>query len=200
MLGGAAVRAQTQSSTDLSELKREIQALRDGQEVLREALDEIKTLIEEREPTAWPALEHYVESGQVKHVFLDSPIESLHPLAPRAHEAARCAGDQARYWEMYAVLFAYQDEQSLDDLVEHAKDLDLDLDAFLECLDDEKHAEVVGRGVAQGERLGVSATPTFLLGRTDPASDELSASQALVGAKPVAGFEAVIDELLEARE
>ena len=140
MLGGAAVRAQTRSSDDQSELRREIQALRDGQEALREALAEIKTLIEERELTERTPRAVTVNVAEAPFRGDPNAPVTLVEFSDFRLPVLRCAGDQARYWEMYAVLFAHQDEQSPDDLVEHTEDLDLDLDAFLECLDDEKHA------------------------------------------------------------
>src|SRR5262245_56402328 len=43
--------------------------------------------------------------GKVRLVFRDYPLASIHPLAPKAHEAARCAGEQAKFWEYHDVLF-----------------------------------------------------------------------------------------------
>jgi hypothetical protein len=48
----------------------------------------------------------YINTGKVRYVFLDYPIDQLHPEAFRAHEGANCAGDQGKYWEMHATLFA----------------------------------------------------------------------------------------------
>ena len=54
-----------------------------------------------------PQLEaDYVASGKARYAFIDFPIEQLHPGAFRAHEAANCAGEQGKYWEMNAKLFA----------------------------------------------------------------------------------------------
>ena len=145
----------------------------------------------------WPELAEYVQLGKVKHVFRDYPIESLHPQAFKAHEAAHCAGDQDEYWEMHATLFANQTALDASELVGHAEELGLDVETFRQCLDDGDHAEAVRAGIAEGETLGISATPTFLIGRTDPESDTLAAVQALVGAKPLIEFEAAIDGLLE---
>ena len=47
----------------------------------------------------------YVNSGKVKYVFVDYPIAQLHPDAFRSHEAASCAGDQGKYWQMHDSLF-----------------------------------------------------------------------------------------------
>src|SRR3990167_1145976 len=48
-----------------------------------------------------PQLEReYIASGKLKYVFRNFPIESIHPLAFKAHETANCAGEQGKYWEM----------------------------------------------------------------------------------------------------
>ena len=47
----------------------------------------------------------YINTGKLRYVFIDYPIDQLHPEAFKAHEAANCAGDQGKYWEMHAKLF-----------------------------------------------------------------------------------------------
>ena len=118
-----------------------------------------------------------MESGQVKHVFLDYPIEKLHPHAFRAHEAARCAGEQDRHWDMHELLFANQSAQAPDALVGRAETLGLDMPAFRECFDSETYAAAIRERIAEAQRLRVTATPTFLPGVTDPESETLSATK-----------------------
>ena len=48
----------------------------------------------------------YVNSGKARYVFVDYPIAQLHPDAFKSHEAANCAGDQGKYWQMHELLFA----------------------------------------------------------------------------------------------
>ena len=50
-------------------------------------------------------LTEYVNTGKVKYVFVDYPIAQLHPDAFQSHEAAACAGDQGKYWQMHDILF-----------------------------------------------------------------------------------------------
>ena len=50
-------------------------------------------------------LTEYVNTGKVKYVFVDYPIAQLHPDAFQSHEAAACAGDQGKYWQMHDSLF-----------------------------------------------------------------------------------------------
>ena len=47
----------------------------------------------------------YINTGKLRYVFIDYPIDQLHPDAFKAHEAANCAGEQGKYWEMHAKLF-----------------------------------------------------------------------------------------------
>ena len=122
---------------------------------------------------------------KVRIVWKDFPLTQIHPQAFKASEAAHCAGDQGKYWEYHDRLFANQQLLQPDDLKRHAADLGLDAAAFNGCLDNSKYGERVRDGVAQGQRLGVSSTPTvYINGRL------------LSGAQPYETFAAVIDEEL----
>jgi protein-disulfide isomerase len=70
--------------------------------------------------------------GKVRLVFRDYPLASLHPQAPKAHEAARCAGDQQKFWEYHDMLFERSPKMSPPDLKQYAQDLKLDAAAFEE--------------------------------------------------------------------
>src|SRR5688572_30586908 len=48
----------------------------------------------------------YVSAGKLRHVFIHYPIAQLHPDAAKSHEAAACAADQGKFWEMHTRLFA----------------------------------------------------------------------------------------------
>ncbi len=139
----------------------------------------------------------YVSPGKVKYVLLDFPISGLHPLAFKAHEAARCAGDQGQYWEMHARIFANQQTMSPADLEAHAQALGLDLAKFRQCFRSEMHAADVRRDLEEGHKIGVSGTPTFFLGVTDPGAPRFKASRVLTGAQPYERFKEAIDALLQ---
>src|SRR5262245_42566667 len=66
----------------------------------------------------------YIDTGKVKLVFVDFPIESIHRLAFKAAEAARCSGEQGQYWQMHDQLFAHP--AKLDDWAAHAQAVGLD--------------------------------------------------------------------------
>ncbi len=114
-------------------------------------------------------IERYVETGQVRLVFREFPIPSLHPNAEKAAEAAVCAGEQGKYWEMHDTLFASQDTWAGEadpsaGLKQLAGEIGLDERAFAECLDSGRAATVVQAEVMAGEMMGVNATPYFFVG------------------------------------
>lgn len=123
--------------------------------------------------------------GKVKLVFRDFPIATLHPLAPKAHEAARCAADQGKFWEYHDILFDRSPRQSPDDLKKYADELKLDQTAFAQCLDSGKQQESIGRDIQEGTSLGVTGTPTFFINGRE-----------LVGAQPLTAFQKIIDSEL----
>src|SRR5512144_1342083 len=98
---------------------------------------------------------------------MDLPLESIHKLAFKAAEAAHCAGEQGKYWEMHDRLFANQQELQPDMLPSYAEEIGLQMDAFRQCLDSGKYMEKVRNDIAEGQKLGVSGTPTLLLGVSD---------------------------------
>jgi protein-disulfide isomerase len=115
-------------------------------------------------PTIKDLMRKYPE--KIRWVFMDYPIASLHPAAPKAHEAARCAGEQGKFWEYHDLLFERSPRHSLDDLMQAAQALKLDNPAFAQCLATNKYQLDIVRGVEEGARLGVGGTPTlFINGR-----------------------------------
>jgi protein-disulfide isomerase len=123
--------------------------------------------------------------GKVKWVFRDFPIPSLHPAAPKAHEAARCAAEQGKFWEYHDLLFEKSPRQAPDELKQYAKDLKLDADAFGQCLDSGKHQAEINRDMNEGAQLGITGTPTFFIN-----------GRQLVGAQPATTFQRIIDSEL----
>ena len=93
----------------------------------------------------------YIKTGRLKYVFRDFPIESIHKEAFKAHEAANCAGEQGKYWEIHDRLFANQRALGLKDLSGYAGALSLDLESFERCLNGGKHAAEIRKDIAAGE-------------------------------------------------
>jgi len=132
----------------------------------------------------------YVDSGQVRYVFMDFPLTSIHPQAPLAAEAARCAGDQDAYLEMHRALFERQGDWSGRDdagevFVGLAGELGLDEATFRQCLESGRHTAAVQTDLDQGIGLGINGTPAFFLN-----------GNFISGAQPFSVFQGAIDSLL----
>jgi protein-disulfide isomerase len=131
-------------------------------------------------------------------VFLDLPLEAIHKSAFAAAKAARCAGEQGKYWEMHDRLFASQKE--LEPWTPHAQAIGLDTAAFDACVASDRLDAAIRRDIAEAQKLGITGTPAFLIGRTDPKSSKLTVAAAVRGARPFADFEAEIDKVLAEAE
>src|SRR5213594_3846684 len=123
--------------------------------------------------------------GRVKLAFLDFPLSEIHGQARSAAEAARCAGEQGKYWEYHDSLFA--DPSKLDEasLIERAQKLRLDKGAFRSCLTSGKFQQDIRANREQGAEAGVTGTPAFFINGVF-----------LSGAQPQAEFEKIIDSQL----
>jgi protein-disulfide isomerase len=114
---------------------------------------------------ARPVLEDLVEraEGKARLVFRHYPLDSVHPLARRAAEAAEAAGAQGAFWELHDRLLTHQDELTPKDLGRHAEAVGLDLDRFWEELRRHEHAERIADDVASADASGVAGTPSFFI-------------------------------------
>ncbi|HLD75876.1 MAG TPA: DsbA family protein [Candidatus Norongarragalinales archaeon] len=133
----------------------------------------------------------YIDTGKVRLLFRDFPL-SFHPMAQVSAEAARCAGDQNKYFLMHDKMFNEQEKQgqgtveyTVADLKKWAKEIGADEKTFNACLDSGKHKQTVQDDFSAGAAAGVSGTPTFFIN-----------GKQLVGAQPFAAFKAVIDQEL----
>lgn len=144
--------------------------------------------------TTMAPLQQYIDSGQVYYVFKDFPIDSIHPQAQKAHEAARCArelgGDEA-YWKMHNILFDNQNSWGSPFPPSHipvikalASQLGFDQAEFDTCLDSDKYYDAVRAEVNEGIGFSITGTPTFFIN-----------GERLVGAQPFETFERIILQL-----
>jgi protein-disulfide isomerase len=127
-------------------------------------------------------------------VFVDFPLESIHKLAFKAAEAANCAGEQGKFWEMHDRLFANQ--KSFEPWKAHAEAIGLDVAKFETCLNAGKQAEEIRKDMAEAQKAGVTGTPLFFLAYTDPNSSKVKTVVRLSGAQPFSAIKAQIDKLL----
>ena len=135
------------------------------------------------QPTLVALLKRY--DGNVKLVHKDFPLESIHPQASQAAEAARCADEQGKFWIYHDKLYASPQNLSSDDLKNYAKATDLNIESFDRCFTSGKYRGVVQKNLSEGTRLGLTGTPAFFInGR------EISGNQ------PLEAFAAIVDEEL----
>ena len=139
----------------------------------------------------------YVDTGKLKYVMRQFPLVNIHSRATKASEAALCAGDQGKYWEVHTRIFNNQRKLSDADLLAHAEAEGLDTVTFEACLDDGKYTEQVKSDTSDGSKAGVRGTPSFVLGLTDRAKpDKIRATEFIRGAQAFDTFKAKIDVLL----
>ncbi len=100
---------------------------------------------------------------RLRFVFRHFPLDSVHPNARRAAEAAEAAASQGRFWEMHELLYENQDDLGEEALRRYATRLELDPAHFEEDLEERAHAPRVREDRFGGERSGVEGTPTFFV-------------------------------------
>jgi len=136
----------------------------------RDTLPEIKT--------------NYIDTGKVKFVYRDFLV---HPTSQKAQEAAACANEQGKFWEMHDLLYQNQGALESEDLKGYASQLGLNTASFSSCLDSGKYENEVTKDTSDGRSYGVSGTPTFFINGVK-----------LVGAQPYATFQQAIEAALAA--
>jgi protein-disulfide isomerase len=123
-----------------------------------------------------------IETGKLRWRFRDYPLNG-HTLARLAAHSAACAADQGKFWEQNAKIFDGQGnwaagQSGVDGIFrDYARANGLDLAGYDACMSSAKYAGRIQADYESGNRLGVNATPTFLIGgRLYPgglASDEI---------------------------
>ncbi len=112
-------------------------------------------------------------------------INDLHPFACQAAVAAVCSAQQEKFWEFGDLTFENQESLERGDLVDYAKQVGLDVDAFETCLDDPKSLGQVRYDIGLGNKADLSGTPTFFIN-----------GYSVVGAFPPAVLEEIIKQIL----
>jgi len=139
----------------------------------------------------------YVSTGKVKYAIRQLPLTSLHPASVECSQSVLCAGDQGKYWEMAGDVIKNPKKVGPADLSGYAKGLGLDTATFDKCLSSGKYKERVEAEGAMGEKLGLSGTPSFVVGLTDSSDpSKLRATDVIRGAQPYSQFKQTIDDLL----
>ena len=136
---------------------------------------------------AAPAVKLVLErfGSRIRFVWRHFPVESAHPNAMHAAQAAEAAGGQGKFWQMHDLLFENQRHLKMANLREYAQRLELDMPRFIAEMDDEIYLQRVREHMAGGTRSHVRGTPTFFINGVR-----------LSGALPFESFQSVIDEQL----
>ena len=111
---------------------------------------------------------NFIQTGKVRYVFKDLPIDQLHPDAIRAHEAGRCAAAQDKFWKLHYLLFSAPGTHTRPLLEQRASEADLSMGTFRACLDSGRSTAEIHATVQEASDLGAQGTPAFFLGMRDP--------------------------------
>lgn len=126
---------------------------------------------------------------------MNMPLESIHKFAFKAAAAASCAGEAGRFWEMHDRLFANQ--QAFEPWTAHAEAVGIDVPQFEACLAGGKFDAEIRRQMGEARKAGVTGTPAFMIGRSEPNGSQVKILVVLKGAKAFADFKTELDRLLE---
>lgn len=125
---------------------------------------------------------------KVKIHFRNFPLESIHPNAFHAAEAAECALDQGKFWEYHNMLFENQSKLDEKSLLGFATELKLDTKAFEACLKSGTKGALIRKDMEDGNKVGVNSTPSFFVN-----------GHAVRGAQPLEAFSEIIDDELASK-
>lgn len=142
----------------------------------------------------------YLRTGKVRYVFRDLPIDQLHPGAVRAHEAAHCAIEQSKFWELHGRLFSAPGTHTDQALEQRAGEAGLNVDSFKSCLASGRVKAAVRRNIEQANSLGANGTPAFFIGVRDRATGQMRVIRAISGARPFEVFQQALDEALARKD
>lgn len=140
-----------------------------------------------------PQLEaQYIQTGRIRYVFKDFPIDQLHPGAIRAHQAARCAAEQGKFWEMHTRMFSQPGSHDDGTIEAKAAEAGVGVPALRDCLASDRTTAAVRQNVQLAQQLGATGTPSFFVGLRDPSTDDVRILTAITGAQPLSVFEQAI--------
>ena len=143
--------------------------------------------------TTFPLLKRkYIDTGKVRWVALNLPLP-FHKDAIKAAQAAHCAGEQDKFWEMREALFKNPKKLSITDLPTHAEALALDMSAFYSCLQSDRHLDTIAKEAKDAKSVRLTGTPSFIIGKT---TDDIISGPVVIGAQPMNKFDAAIGKVL----
>lgn len=135
----------------------------------------------------------YIDTGKLRFVARDLPLP-MHPYALGAAEAARCAGEQGKFWQFRDAVLDDQAPPAPDLMVKHARELGVNMKEFQACLNDGKYARAIEADRNDAAAIGIRGTPSFVIGRVDGGWLQ---GLALTGARPLPFFQQEIEKMLK---
>ncbi len=189
---GLAFPADAQAPFDVTEEDNRVRGNRQAPLTLLEYSDFTCGYCEKFFRETWPILfSEYVQTGKLRLVYRDFPRAASGPGVDTS-QAARCAGEQGRYWMMHDRLFASRDKFSPAQLRQHAETLQLDVQHFAVCFEEARYTKDIFSDRSEANNLGFRGTPGFVLYLTENPEEAV----AIPGAFPYETFKEEIDKLL----
>ena len=139
----------------------------------------------------------YIDTGLVRFIHKDLPLP-FHRQAKPAAAAARCAGEQGRYWDLYSGLFDQQTCLECKGVVGIAREINLDTSALQACMQRKATEILITTNLSEAELHNIRATPTFIIGPSR--SDGKHHGDIVEGAMPWPQFKALIDQQLNSQK
>ena len=144
-----------------------------------------------------PLKREYIDTGLVRFIHKDLPLP-FHRQAMPAAAAARCAGEQGRYWDLYSALFNQQTCLECKGVVGIAEEINLNTSALRACMQKEATETLISTNLSEAELHNIRATPTFVIGPSR--SDGKHHGDIIEGVIPWSHLKTLIDQQLKAQK
>jgi protein-disulfide isomerase len=132
----------------------------------------------------------YLRTGKALLAFRHMPLTNIHAFAEKAGASAECANQQGKFWAMHDELFHSQQSLEAASLRRLAARARLDLSQYDRCMA-ESDSKRVSDDTVVAKALGISGTPTFLIGRVEK-DGRVKVLNVLTGSQPLTQFDAAI--------
>jgi protein-disulfide isomerase/ABC-type proline/glycine betaine transport system permease subunit len=143
----------------------------------------------------------YIDTGKVKLVFRDLPLSFHDPMATKEAMAADCVRDQGgddAYFKMHDLMYTNTTSNGTglteDQIYQYAGEAGANADEVKQCVESGKFKDEIAKDIADGAKVGATATPTFFIGKTD--GNKIMGTP-LIGAYPYQNFKDLIDKNLK---
>lgn len=147
--------------------------------------------------TIFPSIERdYINSGKIRYIVKNLPLQQIHPNAYQAAVAAMCAADEGRFWQMHDRLFANQRQLGADQLEKYADQAGVDRRKFKSCVAGHAHDAIIREDMDEATQSRIGGTPAFMLATANADGTTVTPGRIIIGAQPYSTFKSAIDALL----